>query len=352
MANDFDLINARAVQRERALHANAARELAHGEVGDEALLAFADDHAFEDLDSLLVAFDDLCVDADGISAAKIWDNTGLNPGQCIEFVRHRIGFLTGLNYPRIENDRLSAKVAGNPGHARDRSASRAPVPTGSPYGIRKFANFEEGDVGEAGDDELGDAVAVANDVFDVRREGIESDHDLTAVVGIERAEGGEDALAGESAAGAKLGIEARRHLHREARGYERRPLGERDIGVYAGVDVEAGCERRGAVGQPGSFSSVVFDSTDTDDSSVFEATAKFDTFSKSCALLSFASFCSSFFNCNEFRLISANCLAVGSGKLFAPRTVESISLPVISSLTGAWFLDSSNEPTGGTSLPF
>ena len=49
----------------------------------------ADDDPFEDLDALFVAFDDLCVDADGVAAAKIRNIRALaGEGERIEFVSH------------------------------------------------------------------------------------------------------------------------------------------------------------------------------------------------------------------------------------------------------------------------
>ena len=51
--------------------------------------------------------------------------------------------------------------------------------------------FAEGelDIGESGDDELGDAIAVLDDVADLGGDGVEGDEYLAPVIGVDRAEG-------------------------------------------------------------------------------------------------------------------------------------------------------------------
>src|ERR1700688_93264 len=66
----LDAAERRRVQREDALDADAARDLAH-EIGlAGAAAAPADHHALEDLDAFLVAFDDPHVDAHRVAGAE------------------------------------------------------------------------------------------------------------------------------------------------------------------------------------------------------------------------------------------------------------------------------------------
>src|SRR4029079_5553231 len=66
-SHDVDLGDRRRVQRKDALDALTERDLAHREAGPRAAAVHADDDAFEDLDSFLVALADLHVHADGIA---------------------------------------------------------------------------------------------------------------------------------------------------------------------------------------------------------------------------------------------------------------------------------------------
>lgn len=59
------------MDREHAFDAFAVGDAADDKGGVEAPAAAADDDACEDLDAFLVAFDDLGMDADGISDVKL-----------------------------------------------------------------------------------------------------------------------------------------------------------------------------------------------------------------------------------------------------------------------------------------
>src|SRR6185437_12485433 len=66
----LDLVDDRAVQRERTLHAHAEAHLAHRERFTDTITGPADDHAGEDLDSRASALDDLDMHLDGIAWAE------------------------------------------------------------------------------------------------------------------------------------------------------------------------------------------------------------------------------------------------------------------------------------------
>src|SRR5207248_454637 len=66
----LDLVDARRIEREDALHAHAVAHLAHGERGVHVPALAADDDSLEDLDSLLVAFADLRMHAQGVTDAE------------------------------------------------------------------------------------------------------------------------------------------------------------------------------------------------------------------------------------------------------------------------------------------
>ena len=68
-AQQIDLVDHFGVDGKNALHALAKADLAHSEAGLRPVVAL-DDHAFKGLQSLLVAFLDLHVDADGVARAK------------------------------------------------------------------------------------------------------------------------------------------------------------------------------------------------------------------------------------------------------------------------------------------
>ena len=71
-AFDYDLVQTRGAEQERALDANPIGcHAADGDVRVVATLAHADDDSFEFLDALAVAFLDFDVDADGIAGAEL-----------------------------------------------------------------------------------------------------------------------------------------------------------------------------------------------------------------------------------------------------------------------------------------
>src|SRR5690606_18843107 len=71
-AHHLDLLDARRIDQERSLDADAVRgDAAHGEVLVHTAGAAADDHALEDLDSLAISFDDLRMHANGVASAEL-----------------------------------------------------------------------------------------------------------------------------------------------------------------------------------------------------------------------------------------------------------------------------------------
>ena len=122
--------------------------------------------------------------------------------------------------------------------------------SGAANRFRKDQRPFEFDVDEPGHDQLRDAVAMLDGAGDVGGDGVESDHDFAAVIRIQRAEGGHDALAGEAASGAELGVQTGRDFHGEAGGNNDGTLrdGHRTI-FEAGVDVVAGGELSRAEGE-------------------------------------------------------------------------------------------------------
>jgi hypothetical protein len=73
LAHDFDFVDAGGVAQEGALYADAVADFADREGGGGAGAADADDVAFEDLDTLAVALNDLGADADVIAGGEIGD---------------------------------------------------------------------------------------------------------------------------------------------------------------------------------------------------------------------------------------------------------------------------------------
>src|SRR5436190_5235020 len=69
--HDLDPLDARRVQREDALDADAVRDLPDREGGARTAAVLADHDALEDLDALLVAFLDQRVNANAVAGAKI-----------------------------------------------------------------------------------------------------------------------------------------------------------------------------------------------------------------------------------------------------------------------------------------
>src|SRR5258706_2641380 len=67
----LDTIDRRRIQREHALHADTARDLAHGEHLARATPLAGDHDALEDLDALFVAFLDLHMDLDRVARVEI-----------------------------------------------------------------------------------------------------------------------------------------------------------------------------------------------------------------------------------------------------------------------------------------
>src|SRR5207302_11474672 len=66
----LDLVDSRRIEREDALHAHAVAHLPHRERGVHVPALAADDDSLENLDSLLVAFADLRMHAQGVADAE------------------------------------------------------------------------------------------------------------------------------------------------------------------------------------------------------------------------------------------------------------------------------------------
>src|SRR3569623_1391588 len=71
LADHFDAVDVRRIEREDALDALTERNLAHGEVGAHALVRTRDAHAFVVLDAGALAFDHLDTDLERIARAEI-----------------------------------------------------------------------------------------------------------------------------------------------------------------------------------------------------------------------------------------------------------------------------------------
>src|ERR1700721_2799313 len=71
-AQQVDFVYHFGMDGENALHALTKTDLAHGEAGLRSTVAL-DDHAFEGLQTLLIAFLDLHVHAHGVAGAKFWE---------------------------------------------------------------------------------------------------------------------------------------------------------------------------------------------------------------------------------------------------------------------------------------
>ena len=70
-ANDFNFLDAGRMYREHALNADAVRNSADGEHFAHAATLTTNDDAFKNLNTFAVAFDDFCMDTDGIARRKI-----------------------------------------------------------------------------------------------------------------------------------------------------------------------------------------------------------------------------------------------------------------------------------------
>ena len=78
-ADNGDAVDAGAVQRERALDANAIGRAANGERFANGTVAAGDDHAFEGLQTLAGALNNLHLNADGVADCELGD-VGLELG--------------------------------------------------------------------------------------------------------------------------------------------------------------------------------------------------------------------------------------------------------------------------------
>src|SRR6218665_1532138 len=102
-ALDLDAGDQRAVGLERALHAFAAGDLAHGKTAVQAAIALGDHHALVSLHALAAAFDHIHIHDDGVAGAEV----GNGLVQAGDFFRFQ-----GLDQVHLaSNDVVRAKVA-------------------------------------------------------------------------------------------------------------------------------------------------------------------------------------------------------------------------------------------------
>ena len=126
--------------------------------------------------------------------------------------------------------------------------------TGAALGFGEMVADGELNLGEARDDELGDAVAVLDHVADVCSGRVERDERLAAIVGVERPEGADNALGGEPATGAELRVEAGRDGDGQSRGDANGPVPDPDGTVgQAGMEVVSRGVFAGLLRQPRPF---------------------------------------------------------------------------------------------------
>src|SRR3954470_19824776 len=71
VAHDLDLLDPRAVDHERALDTDAARDLTHRDGSGDAAATHPHDRALEDLDALLAALDHARRDLDRIAGGEV-----------------------------------------------------------------------------------------------------------------------------------------------------------------------------------------------------------------------------------------------------------------------------------------
>lgn len=95
-----DFFDLRGIERKNDLYANAERNLADGNGERGALAAFfGNNHAFEDLETLLAAFFDFASDANNIAGSDGWEvGSPLREIECNEFLIH-----IGTIKPRKKN---------------------------------------------------------------------------------------------------------------------------------------------------------------------------------------------------------------------------------------------------------
>src|SRR3972149_8689313 len=133
VAHDLDLLDARRVDLESALDADAGAQRAHGDRASDPAPAQAHDRALEDLDALAVALDDLGRDAHGVAGGELGQvGAGLVRGDLVQNV-HR-ALLTGGSWlgmgGRRARDRGSARKDSTGARTVRPPAAGAPPPRG------------------------------------------------------------------------------------------------------------------------------------------------------------------------------------------------------------------------------
>src|SRR5438309_11243346 len=92
VTDELDLLDARRVDHERALDADAARDPADGDLLIDAAVAHAEHGALEVLKALAVPFDDPHADAHGVSGPDLGEiGLQLLSGKRVQEVVHRNG---------------------------------------------------------------------------------------------------------------------------------------------------------------------------------------------------------------------------------------------------------------------
>lgn len=126
------------------------------------------------------------------------------------------------------------------------------MPAVAAGGLGEVLHLDDGDVREAGEDELGNAVAVADGVAAEGGDDVHGDEDLAPVVGVYGAEGDHYSFAREAGAGADLEVEAERELDGKAGRDEDGGLADDEVVLLqAGVEVEAAGVWGGPLGEEG-----------------------------------------------------------------------------------------------------
>src|SRR5947199_358778 len=129
VAGHFDLLDARRVDEEGALDADAGRDASHGDLLIEAAVTYTQDRALELLQAFAVALDDAHRDGNGVTRPDLWDlGLLLLGGKRLQDVVHRHG---DSAHEGDESSRTNASPSsGDRGssHAKRRSATRAAAP--------------------------------------------------------------------------------------------------------------------------------------------------------------------------------------------------------------------------------
>jgi len=121
--DDLDVVDHRAVHRERALDAHLEADLADGEGLAHTVAGAADDDALEDLDAGAVALGDVDVHLDGVAGAEVGD-VGAQ-GCCVDGVEDQHDLLF-LRPPQVDHVKRDVRKGVPRCHIPDRSRWQPP----------------------------------------------------------------------------------------------------------------------------------------------------------------------------------------------------------------------------------